>query len=69
MVERGLFGETNLYGEMGELACGKKPGRHAADERILVVPIGLALHDLAAAGVAYCRALEKGLGVKFNFAG
>lgn len=69
VVERGVFSEKNLYGEMGELACGKKPGRHAADERILVVPIGLALHDLAAAGVAYCRALEKGLGVKFNFAG
>jgi ornithine cyclodeaminase/alanine dehydrogenase len=67
VVESGRFGEKDLYAEMGDLACGKKPGRHAADERILVVPIGLALHDLAAAGLAYGRALEKGLGVRFNF--
>jgi ornithine cyclodeaminase/alanine dehydrogenase-like protein (mu-crystallin family) len=68
VVERGLLDEKNIYGEMGALACGKKPGRHSTEERILVVPIGLGLHDIAAAKIAYCRALEKGLGVKFRFA-
>ncbi len=51
-----------VYAELGELVCGRKPGRQSADERTMTCNLGLALDDMAVAPLVYRRALEKGIG-------
>jgi ornithine cyclodeaminase/alanine dehydrogenase len=51
-----------VYGELGELAAGRKAGRQSARERTVACNLGLAIDDLAAAHLVYKRAVEKGLG-------
>ena len=51
-----------IYGELGELVTGRKPGRQSAGERTVACNLGLAIDDLATAPLVYKRAVEKGLG-------
>jgi ornithine cyclodeaminase/alanine dehydrogenase len=51
-----------IYGELGELVTGKKPGRQSAGERTAACNLGLAIDDLATAPLVYRLAVEKGLG-------
>ena len=51
-----------LYGELGELVTGRKPGRQTAEERNVACNLGLAIDDLATAPLVYKRAVKKGLG-------
>jgi ornithine cyclodeaminase/alanine dehydrogenase-like protein (mu-crystallin family) len=51
-----------IYGELGELVTGKKPGRKSALERTAACNLGLAIDDLATAPLVYERAVEKRLG-------
>jgi ornithine cyclodeaminase/alanine dehydrogenase len=51
-----------IYGDLGELVAGKKPGRENSDERTMTVNLGLALEDMAVAPLIYERAVEKGIG-------
>jgi ornithine cyclodeaminase/alanine dehydrogenase len=48
--------------ELGEIVCGKKPGRRSADERTISMNLGIALDDMATAIRIYRRALELGIG-------
>jgi len=59
-------GMPTVYGTIGELVAGKKPGRENADERIIATPIGMAICDIALAHLAYQTALRKGLGQSFR---
>jgi alanine dehydrogenase len=65
--ERGKITEKNIYATIGEIAAGKKGGRTSDKERLLCIPIGTGAMDVAVATIVYQRALEKGLGGKFNF--
>lgn len=67
LTEKGLITKNSIYSEIGDVAAGKKVGRESKDERILVVPIGLGSHDVAVASKVYKRAMEKGIGTKYNF--
>lgn len=59
----GYFKQTpEADADLGELVCGTRPGRLRADERILCIPLGLALEDLATAVRIHRRALELGVG-------
>jgi alanine dehydrogenase len=58
----GAFEARDLAGELGELACGKIPGRRHAGEITLFKSLGMAVEDVAAAHLAYCRATARGLG-------
>jgi ornithine cyclodeaminase/alanine dehydrogenase-like protein (mu-crystallin family) len=51
-----------IYGELGELVTGRKPGRENVGERNVACNLGLAIDDLATAPLVYKRAVEKGLG-------
>lgn len=62
-IERGLMTEQDVLGTLGDLLSGKTPGRTSPEEIIVFDATGTALQDVAAARVAYERALEKGLGV------
>lgn len=54
--------KSNLVaGDLTELVCGDVPGRQSADERTTFAFRGLAVGDLAVAGLAYVRA--KSIGV------
>jgi len=65
--EKGEITKDSIYATIGEIAAGKKRGRTSDKERILCIPIGTGAMDVAVATVVYQRALEKGLGGKFNF--
>jgi ornithine cyclodeaminase/alanine dehydrogenase len=51
-----------IYGTVGELVAGKKPGRQSPRERTMTCNLGLALDDMATAPIVYRRAIERGAG-------
>ena len=61
-MRTGLLKREELKGELGEVVTGEVPSREGEDEIILFKSVGLAIEDAAAAGVAYRRAIELGLG-------
>lgn len=65
--EKGKITEKNIYATIGEIAAGKKRGRSTDEDRILCIPIGTGAMDIAVATVVYQRAVENGIGGKFNF--
>ena len=67
LFEQGELTEEDIYGELGEVVAGLKPGRQSLEERILVVPIGLGSLDIAVAHRAFSRAVKKGIGRRFAF--
>lgn len=50
--------------ELGDILCGRRPGRGAAHERAIALNLGIALDDMATAIRVYERALERGLGTR-----
>ena len=61
--EVGYFRDTPpADSELGEILCGKKPGRRSADERTISMNLGIALDDMATAIRIHRRALELGIG-------
>jgi len=58
----------DVYAELGDVVAGRKPGRTSADEIIVFDSTGMALQDVAAAIVAYRRALAAGRGVRVELA-
>jgi alanine dehydrogenase len=65
-IREGRFADDHIRGELGEIAAGSKPGRQSREEVTLFKSLGLAVEDVAAAGLAYRRAREKGLGQKLD---
>lgn len=59
-------GMPTIAATVGEIVAGVKPGRQSDRERIIAVPIGMAICDVALAHVAYHRALERGVGRTFS---
>jgi ornithine cyclodeaminase/alanine dehydrogenase-like protein (mu-crystallin family) len=66
-LRAGRFGKDHLHAELGEVICGREPGRETADEVTLFKSLGLAIEDLTAAGLVLRRAREKGLGTHVAF--
>ncbi len=63
--EVGYFQNTPTpYGDLGEIAAGKKPGREKDDERTMSINLGLALDDMATAILIYREARYKGIGTE-----
>jgi ornithine cyclodeaminase/alanine dehydrogenase len=61
----GYFRETpRAHAELGELVCGKKPGRTDARQRTLAMNLGIALDDMATAILIYRHACERGIGTR-----
>lgn len=53
-------GLPRVHAELGEILTGKKPGRETPRERILGLPLGLAIADLAVAHLAWTTAQDRG---------
>jgi alanine dehydrogenase len=58
----------DIFGEIGEVVAGIKPGRVSEEEIIIFDSTGIALQDVAAAAVVYENALSRNIGLEFNLA-
>jgi ornithine cyclodeaminase/alanine dehydrogenase-like protein (mu-crystallin family) len=66
-VVAGLMRAEDVYGELGEIVAGRKPGRTSAADVIVFDSTGTALQDVAAAALAYERAVAAGASPTFDF--
>jgi ornithine cyclodeaminase/alanine dehydrogenase-like protein (mu-crystallin family) len=57
-----LHGQPKLYAELGEIVCGKRPGRETERERILNMNKGMGIEDVTVGKRIYEQALERGVG-------
>jgi alanine dehydrogenase len=63
-LELGLMGQRDIHGELAQVVAGHIPGRTSAQEIIVFDATGTALQDVAAAVLAYERALQQGRGLR-----
>ncbi len=54
-----------IHATIGDIVAGKKTARENPQERIIAIPIGMAICDIALGHLTYTRALEKGVGQRF----
>jgi ornithine cyclodeaminase/alanine dehydrogenase-like protein (mu-crystallin family) len=54
-----------IYSTIGDIVAEKKSPRQSAKERIIAIPIGMAICDIALGHLALTRAREKGVGQRF----
>jgi ornithine cyclodeaminase len=59
----GCFGPGHIAAELGEVLAGQVAGRTSDDEVTILKPLGQAVEDVAAAHLAYTRAIAAGRGV------
>jgi alanine dehydrogenase len=62
----GRIAETDIHGEIGEIAAGKLPGRGPDDEVTFFKSVGVAVQDVAVAGLILRRAAELELGLSVD---
>src|SRR5262245_13043371 len=58
------FAADHIAGELGELILGRVPGRRSHEEITIFKSLGMAVEDIAAAELAYRRAVERGIGTQ-----
>lgn len=58
---------SGVYAELGEIVCGKKPGRTSAEEITVFDSTGMALQDVASAALVYEKAMTAGKGIRLDF--
>lgn len=61
-ISRGLLSPSEIYGELGEIVAGMKPGRKLEDEITVFDSTGLAIQDIITAWHVYKEAEKRGLG-------
>jgi alanine dehydrogenase len=66
-VNAGKLSEETLYGEMGEIVAGLKPGRENDGETILFWHRGLSLSDIALGHAMLAKAERLGIGQRLRF--
>ncbi len=65
-IEEGLLSVNDIYGELGEITGGTKPGRENPDEITIFKSVGLAVQDVAIADLITTQALKLGLGTEVS---
>ena len=66
-LAQGLLKPDQIYGSLGEIVAGKKPGRTSPEEITVFDSTGLIIQDLALGYAIYRLARERGLGVEKDF--
>lgn len=61
-------GLPEIYSTIGEIVSKRKPARTSPVERIVAIPIGMAICDVALGHLTFSKAVEKGAGQKFRLA-
>jgi alanine dehydrogenase len=67
-IGAGVMARSDVHAELGAIVAGHKPGRTSSDEIFVFDSTGMALQDVAAASLAYERAVPAERGVRFDFA-
>jgi alanine dehydrogenase len=57
-----IITKDDVFGEIGEIVAGLKPGRMSEDEITIFTSTGLAVQDAVTARIAYNKALQKRIG-------
>jgi alanine dehydrogenase len=65
-IEEGAFNASHIVGELGVLLAGKVEGRRSPRDVTLFKSLGLAVEDMAAADLAYRRAVEHNVGLELE---
>lgn len=66
-IRAGLFDESHICGELGEVVSGKIPGRQSQDEITYFKSVGIAVQDAMAAQVALNNARKLNIGTEVDF--
>ena len=66
-LARGELTPEQIYGSLGDIVAGKKPGRVTPEEITVFDSTGLIIQDLALGLAVYRRAKERGLGEEKDF--
>jgi len=66
-LAQGELTPEHIYGSLGDIVAGKKPGRVAPEEITVFDSTGLIIQDLALGLAVYQRAKERGLGEEKDF--
>jgi alanine dehydrogenase len=66
-LARGEITPEQIYGSLGEVVAGRKPGRKSPEEITVFDSTGLIIQDLALGLAVYQRAKERGLGEEKDF--
>lgn len=66
-VETGIIKEADVYGEIGEIILGRKPGRENPEEITIFDSVGMAGQDTVTAAAIYAKAVKMGLGTTYDF--
>ena len=67
-LDEGVMTREHVYGELGEVVAGIKPGRTSSDEIIIFDSTGMALQDVVTAAAIYEKAVRDGVGIRIDFA-
>jgi ornithine cyclodeaminase len=67
LIQAGELRTEHIYGEIGEIVAGLKPGRESPEERILFWHKGFAISDIMLGHLAYQKARDKGLGTTLDY--
>src|SRR5262249_15259913 len=68
-VRAGAMAAEDVAAELADVVAGRRPGRSSADDVVIFDSTGTALEDVAAAGLAYERALGLGVGTRLDIVG
>lgn len=66
-LSNGEITPAMIYGSLGEIVAGKRPGRETPEEITVFDSTGLIIQDLALGLAVYQRAKERGLGEEKDF--
>lgn len=67
LIQSGQLRAERIYGEIGEIVAGLKPGRESERERILFWHKGFAVSDIMLGHLAYQKAKQKGVGTPLAY--
>jgi ornithine cyclodeaminase len=66
-IRAGLFDESHIHAELGEVILGRKSGRETNDQITFFKSVGIAVQDAMAAQVALTNAREMNIGTEVEF--
>jgi ornithine cyclodeaminase len=66
-MRAGLFDESHIHAELGEIVLGRKPGRQSDDEITYFKSVGIAVQDAMAAQLALSNARRMNIGREVDF--
>lgn len=66
-LSKGIISREDIYGDIGEIVTGKKPGRESSDQITVFDSTELAIQDISAAGEIYRKLMsDKDLAAKLE---